>query len=111
MDAQERFATLAATFAGEADVELPGGSGRRAFGSEALKVNGAIFAMVTDGHLVVKLPKERVDGLICEGSGAPFGSGNRGPMKEWVSVTVDDEEAWMALAREALDFVRSRPRH
>jgi TfoX/Sxy family transcriptional regulator of competence genes len=110
MDAQERFAALAEKFAALPDVELPGESGRRAFGSEAMKVNGAIFAMVTNDHLVVKLPEERVRGLIGEGSGAPFGAGKGRPMREWVSVTVDDDETWLALAREALDFVRSRPR-
>lgn len=110
MDAQERFAALAEKVAGAPGVELPAGSGRRAFGSEALKVDGAIFAMLTNGHLVVKLPRGRVEGLIAEGTGAPFGAGKGRPMKEWVSVTVDDDETWLALAREALDFVRSRPR-
>ncbi len=109
MDVEERFAALAETFAGAPGVELPDGSGRRAFGSEALKVNGAIFAMLTNGHLVVKLPKERVEGLIGDGTGAPFGAGKDRPMKEWVSVTVDDDETWLALAREALEFVASRP--
>ncbi len=109
MDAEERFAALAESFAGLPDVELPVGSGRRRFGSEALKVNGAIFAMLTNGHLVVKLPKERVVALIGDGTGAPFNSGKGTPMKEWVSVTVDDEETWLALAREALEFVASRP--
>ncbi len=108
MDAEERFAALAEKFAGAADVELPGG--RRAFGSEALKVDGAIFAMLTNAQLVVKLPEERVDGLIGEGTGAPFGAGKGRPMKEWVSVTVDDDETWLALAREAREFVGSHPR-
>jgi TfoX/Sxy family transcriptional regulator of competence genes len=108
MDAQERFAALAETFAGAPGVELPDGSGRRAFGSEALKVDGAIFAMLTNGHLVVKLPKERVEGLIGEGTGAPFGAAKGRPMKEWVSVTVDDDQTWLALAQEALDFVSRR---
>ena len=109
MDADERFASLTETFAGLPGVELPGGSGKRAFGSEALKVDGAIFAMVTNGRLVVKLPKERVETLIGEGSGAPFGAGKGRPMKEWVSVIVDHDETWLALASEALEFVRSRP--
>lgn len=73
-------------------------------------MNGAIFAMATNGRLVLKLPKDRVAALIGEGSGAPFGAGKGRPMKEWVSVTVDDAETWLALAGEALDFVRSRPR-
>lgn len=110
MEAEERFAALVETFAGVPGVELPDESRRRAFGSDALKVDGAIFAMVTDGRLVVKLPRDRVAGLIGEGSGAPFGAGKGKPMREWVTVMVDDDETWLALAREALDFVRSRPR-
>lgn len=31
-------------------------------------------------------------------------------MKEWVTVTADDEESWLALGREALDFVGLVPR-
>lgn len=31
-------------------------------------------------------------------------------MKEWVAVTTDAGEDWAALAREALDFVRSGAR-
>lgn len=108
MDADERFATLIEAFAGVPGVELPGGSGRRAFGSETLKVDGAIFAMLTGGHLVVKLPRARVAGLIGDGTGAPFDAGKGTPMKEWLTVTGDDEATWRALACEALDFVRSR---
>jgi hypothetical protein len=28
-------------------------------------------------------------------------------MKEWLAVMADDQESWLALAREALDFVGS----
>ncbi len=28
-------------------------------------------------------------------------------MKEWLTVTAEDHESWLALAREALDFVGS----
>ena len=111
MDVEERFSALVEQFATVPDVQLPGESGRRAFGSEALKVNGSIFAMVTDGRLVVKLPRERVDALIAGGTGAPFGAGKGRPMKEWVSIAEDDEETWLALAQEALAFVRSRSGH
>jgi hypothetical protein len=31
-------------------------------------------------------------------------------MKEWLTVVADDEETWLALANEALDFVGSRRR-
>lgn len=108
MDAEERFAALAEKFAGLPGVELPGGPGSRRFGSQALKVNGSIFAMVTGGRLVVKLPRDRVDALIADGTGAPFDSGKGRPMKEWVAVTAEDDGTRLALAQEALAFVRSR---
>ena len=107
MDAEARFAALVEHFAGRPGVEFPAES-RRRFGSDALKVNGSIFAMVTSGRLVVKLPRARVDALIAEGTGAPFDSGRGRPMKEWVAVIVDDDRTWLALAQEALAFVRSR---
>ena len=107
MDTEARFATLVERFAGRPGVEAPTGS-RRAFGSDALKVNGSIFAMVTGGHLVVKLPASRVDALIAGGAGAPFGSGKGRPMKEWVTVTAEDQATWVALATEAFDFVGDR---
>ncbi len=109
-DAEERFARLVEQFAGRPDVEVPEESSRRAFGSLALKVNGSIFAMVTGGRLVLKLPQDRVGALIDSGTGAPFNSGKKSPMKQWVSVAVDDEDTWTALASEALDFVRSQSR-
>ena len=107
-EAEERFAALAEEFAGLPDVELPGRPGTRGFGSQALKVNGSIFAMVTGGRLVVKLPGERVDALIAEGTGMPFDSGKGRPMKEWVAVAADDHQTWLALSQEALAFVRER---
>ena len=108
MTAEERFAALAETFAGVPGVELPGASGTRGFGSQALKVERSIFAMVTRGALVVKLPRDRVEALIAEGAGVPFDGGKGRPMKEWLAVTADDDNTRLALAREALDFVRSR---
>ena len=104
MDAEARFAALVEHFAGRPGVEFPAES-RRRFGSDALKVNGSIFAMVTSGRLVVKLPRQRVDELLATGTGAPFDSGKGRPMKEWLTVTSDDDETWRALAGEALDFV------
>ncbi|HEX2047716.1 MAG TPA: hypothetical protein VHF27_08130 [Acidimicrobiales bacterium] len=108
MGPEERFAALAEEFKDVVGVELPGGPGTRRFGSQALKVGGSIFAMVTGGRLVVKLPRDRVDALIADGTGAPFDSGRGRPMKEWVALAVDDEHIWRALAQEALEFVRSR---
>ena len=108
MDAETRFAALVEKFAARPDVEVPSPSSPRRFGSTTLKVRGSIFAMLTNGHLVVKLPRERVDALIATGTGASFRSGKGSPMKEWVTVGADDEQVWSALAGEALDFVRGR---
>ena len=110
METEERFAALVQTFVSEPDVEGPGESGRRRFGSDALKVDGSIFAMVTGGRLVVKLPRDRVEALVGNGIGAPFDSGKGRPMKEWLTVVDDDDETWLTLAREALTFVRSKRR-
>ncbi len=110
MDAEERFAALVREFADSPGVSGPDPSGSRKFGAATLKVNGSIFAMVVGGRVVLKLPRERVASLIDDGTGAPFESGRGQPMKEWTAVAVDDDGTTVALAREALGFVRSRPR-
>jgi hypothetical protein len=108
IDADERFARLVDALGNEPGVTGPGESGGRGFGSLALKVNGSIFAMLTRGQLVVKLPRERVKALIQDGTASAFDAGKGIPMKEWLTVVSDDSETWMSLAREALDFVSHR---
>jgi hypothetical protein len=61
--------------------------------------------MLSRGHLVVKLPRERVAALIASGAGLPFDAGKGTPMKEWVAVSDADDNTWRALAEEALAFV------
>jgi hypothetical protein len=105
---QERFARLVASFAGRPGVALPGADGGRGFGSSALKAGGSIFAMLTRGRLVVKLPRARVAELISSGDGEPFDAGKGSPMKEWLVVGDDaDDAAWRMLAEEAHGFVAS----
>jgi hypothetical protein len=104
---EERFNALVEEFAASPGVTVPGEPGRRGFGSSALKVNGSIFAMISGGKLVVKLPHHRVATLMSSGVGTPFDAGKGHPMKEWLTVTADDMDSWLALAREALDFVGS----
>lgn len=72
---EERFAALVDALATSRGVTAPEESGRRAFGSSALKINGSIFAMLTRGQLVVKLPRDRVDALIASGAGGPVRRG------------------------------------
>jgi hypothetical protein len=104
MDAGSRFAALVDALAGEEGLTLPGQSGGRGFGADALKVDGSIFAMVVKGDLVLKLPARRVEALVGSGEGSPFDNGKGRPMREWVVVT--DPAADLTLAREALEFVR-----
>ncbi len=105
MDASVRLALLVDAFADAPGVTLPGAAGRRAFGSDALKVDGAIFAMQVQDRLVVKLPAARVAELVEAGTCAPFSNGRGSPMREWATVT--DPARDLDLAAEALDFVRS----
>jgi hypothetical protein len=105
MTAEERFDALVETLAKERGVTPPGASPARGFGSNALKVDGSIFAMLAYGRLVVKLPAARVTELLADGTGGPFSAGKGRPMREWVSVDVDHGDLWEGLAREALLFV------
>jgi hypothetical protein len=77
---------------------------RQRFGSNALKVNEKIFAMMAQGTLVVKLPRARVDELVDAGSGTRFDPGHGRLMKEWLAVSAPTK-LWAPLVREAHDFV------
>jgi hypothetical protein len=84
--------------------EIETGPPTRGFGSDALKTNGKIFAALSGGKLLLKLPARRVATLVESGDGEPFSSGGR-VMKEWVLANEDDLAAWPILAREAEAFV------
>lgn len=101
--ASKAFEAVVAAFARDRRVEPPGPT-RKAFGSNGLKVDGRIFAMLVRGALVLKLPRERVAELIQAGRGEPFDAGKGRPMKEWVAVGAP-EAMWVDLAREARRFV------
>lgn len=98
-DTDPRFATVVKAFAKDDDVT----SGRM-FAAMGLKVHGKIFAMHVKGALVVKLPRERVDAIVRAKRGEPFDPGHGRLMKEWVSMA-GHEASWLALAREARDYV------
>lgn len=61
--------------------------------------------MLMGDALVVKLPAGRVAELIASGVGGPFGTGQRRPMNEWVTIPDTHGAQWEGLAREAFDFV------
>ena len=99
------FESLCDEYAGVSGVTVPaGGSG---FGSNAIKINKSIFAMLVNDRLVVKLPAARVAELIAAGDGVAFDAGKGKPMKEWVGLSVDDATA-RRLVAEALAFVGRR---
>ena len=102
---EDRFTAIAAALAERPGVAL--GSGKRGFGSDALTVDGRIFAMVTKGRLVLKLPQDRVTTLIEHGDGQAFDAGKGTPMKGWVVLTPKSSRRWRSLAVEALEFVGS----
>ena len=96
------FESLCDEYAGMSGVTVPdGGSG---FGSNAIKINKSIFAMMVDGRLIVKLPAERVAELISSGDGLPFDAGKGKPMKEWVGLTVGADDC-RELVAEAMTYV------
>jgi hypothetical protein len=99
------FESICDAYAGMDGVTVPGaGIG---FGSNAIKINKSIFAMLVDDRLVVKLPAARVAELISAGQGMPFDAGKGKPMKEWVGLTGDDD-ACRDLVAEAMTFVGRR---
>ena len=100
---EELFRTLAEHHG--VDLHAPRGRG---FGSNALKVEGRIFASLSHGRLLIKLPAERVKALVEAKLGAPFSTGPGRVKKEWVTVAPSSLEEWVRLSEEARRYVRSR---
>jgi hypothetical protein len=80
---------------------------RRGFGSNALKVDGKLFALFTRGTLVVKLPRARVDELVEAGVGKRFDPGHGRPTREWLELT-RKAQPWLQLVEEAHGFAVDR---
>lgn len=101
-----RFRRVVDAFARDRQVTRGG----RGFGSSGLKVNGKLFALLSDrtGRFVAKLPKARVDELVRAGTGERFDPGHGRLMKEWIAL-LPGQEDWVALAQEAYRFVRGAP--
>jgi hypothetical protein len=100
----ETYAALCEDFLGRTGVGAGTGT-RRGFGSTALTVDGRIFAMLTRGRLVVKLPGSRVAQLVGDGWGVHFDANKGRPMREWLVIEPERTNAWTDLAGEALVFV------
>ena len=57
-------------------------AGKKGFGSSSLTIGGKMFVMLVRDRLVVKLPRQRVDGLIASGAGERFDPGHDRLVKE-----------------------------
>ncbi len=107
---EQRFATIVQALLSNPGVRPPDGpQSKKSFGSSALRIDNKIFAMLVRGKLVVKLPRQRVDAIIASGEGERFDPGHGRLMKEWLSVGPTPAARWLPLAREAMEFVASKP--
>jgi hypothetical protein len=70
----------------------------------SLCVGKKVFAMIVDGHLVVKLPAERAQDLVDAGKGKFHALGAR-VMKEWFVSPPARKKEWVSVAKESRKFV------
>jgi TfoX/Sxy family transcriptional regulator of competence genes len=103
--AETLFDGLVARFSADPTVEPPAVAKGGKFGDAGLKVNGKLFALVSRGNLVVKLPRKRVEELVASGAGTRFDPGHGRLMKEWLAVPPEQARRWPKLADEAREFV------
>jgi hypothetical protein len=75
--------------------------------ANAFCVRNRAFAMRVDTDLVLEVPPERVAALIAIGMAMPNVVGGR-PMKEWANRPPASENEWPGLAKESLEYVRSK---
>jgi hypothetical protein len=105
---QDRYTDLVEEMTAIDGVDPP--SGGRGFGRTALRFHGKIFAMFVRGHLVLKLPADRVGQLVSAGEGTHFDANKGTPMREWLNLDPTSEWDWPTLAHEALTFARANRR-
>lgn len=97
------YAALARRFVGQPRVSLPADK-RGKFGSNALKIDGKIFAMLVKGALAVKLSPAEVEATAMAGRGEPLSMGRGRVMKGWLVVN-EPPRRWYAFAERARAFV------
>jgi hypothetical protein len=99
---QELYTSIAVQLLGDPEIDEG-----RLFSAQGLRRNGKIFAMLTrNDRITLKLPAPRCAELVGAQRGVPFTAGGK-TMREWVSLIDPTEHEAIALAREALAFVRA----
>jgi len=77
--------------------------------SPGVSTQGRVFAFLRRGCLVAKLPSERMQRLLEDGSGAVFEAGRGRAMREWVTLAPPERDTCTDSMVEALEFVKSLP--
>jgi hypothetical protein len=87
----------------------PGVTRGTMMGYPCLRSDGAFFACVerATGHLIVKLPAQRVSELAASGQALPFAPNGR-TFREWAAFPVADPAEWRALLTEGRRFADGR---
>ena len=87
-------------------LERPGVSRSTMMGLPCLRVDGAFFVSCDrrTGHLLVKLPQERVEDLVAAGRAEPFAPAGR-RFRQWAAIPHAQAPDWPALLDDALAFV------
>jgi hypothetical protein len=78
-------------------------------GFPCVRLAGKFLASYDDRArcLVVKLPRDRVAGLVESGRGDPFAPAGR-VFREWVAIPTVDRDLWQQLLAEAVTFARQQ---
>jgi len=104
-DAQSLFDDLVDDYTGR-----PGVTYGRMMSSNGLRVHGKIFAMLSHGGLVVKVPAERVTELLAQDGISVFEPRPGRRMREWAVIPVPaaaGDVQWPDVAAEAFEYVSS----
>lgn len=93
-------------------LELPGVTAGKMFGQPAYKADGKVFAFVTGSGVVVKLPAERVEGLIAKQKDTmhSYTAANGIVWKTWVSIDRADSKEYkkdLPLLKESIEFAKA----
>lgn len=97
--ASDAFTAISEALLQEPDVEPGTGFGA----NPGLRSKRKTFAILIDGHLVIKLPAARCAKMAADGIAEPFEIGSR-RMREWIRIAKVDQAAWTRFAREARTY-------